>query len=388
MDNRKIIFTSESVSDGHPDKVCDQISDAILDAYLSKDKNAKVACETLVTKDLVVVAGEINSNVKVNHETVIRNVVKDIGYIHEGNGFKWDELEIIDRLHKQSPDIFQGVELKTGEIGSGDQGIMFGYAVNESDNYMPFPIEISHKLLKELKWLRENDDFAKKYLRPDAKSQVTMEYKGKIPQKIDTILISTQHSEDVEISDIKGWIKNVLVERVKRLYGYEKYFTNYKLLVNPTGRFVIGGPTGDGGLTGRKIVVDQYGGKGQIGGGAFSGKDCSKTDRSAAYAARWIAKNIVASGLVDECLIQLSYAIGVPEPVSINIHTYGTSRISEEILEDFVKENYPLTPKWIIDKLDLRNVNYKETSTFGHFGRPEFNWEKLNLVDDFKKLKS
>jgi S-adenosylmethionine synthetase len=358
-----------------------------LDAYLEKDENAKVACETLVTKNLVVVSGEINSKEKIDVEKVVRETIKEIGYTYENNGFKWDEVEIINKLHKQSNDINIGVDLDNGETGSGDQGIMFGYAINESENYMPLTMDLSNIILKELKKLKENDSWVFENLRPDSKSQVSILYdENNKPQKIDTILISTQHSENVSLDEIKYFIKNTLIPNVIEKHGYKDLYKDYKLLVNPTGRFVTGGPEGDTGLTGRKIVVDQYGGRCPVGGGAFSGKDGSKTDRSAAYAARWIAKNVVASGIAEECLIQLSYAIGVPEPVSIYVETYGTGKIDDKIIEDFIKNNYKLTPKWISDKLDLKKPIYKKTASYGHFGRNEFNWEKLNLVEDFKKL--
>lgn len=372
------MFTSESVSKGHPDKVADQISDAILDEYFKQDPNSKVACETMVATNTVIVAGEIKSTANVNVNKVVRETIKEIGYDFDPD-FHWDSVEIINRLHEQSADINQGVEREDGEIGAGDQGIMFGYAINEGNCYMPLTYEISNAILLEMDKARKNDDFAKRYLRPDAKSQVSIIYKDGIPFKIDTILVSTQHTEEANLGDIKDWVSLTLLPKVIKEYGYENLYKDYKLLVNPTGRFVVGGPVGDVGLTGRKIVVDQYGGKCPVGGGAFSGKDYSKVDRSAAYASRWLAKNIVASGLAEECLVQLSYAIGIPEPVSIFIDTYNTGKVSDESLEKYVKENFPLTPKWICDKFDLKNVSYKQTASYGHFGRNEFPWEKLDI---------
>lgn len=383
---KNYLFTSESVSNGHPDKVSDAISDAIIDAYLEKDPKSKVACETLVTTDYVVISGEINSDVNVNVEKVTRETIKEIGYIYEGINFKWDTCEIVNKLHKQSPDINQGVDLKDGEVGAGDQGIMFGYAVNETENYMPLTLELSHLILMELEKARKNNKGIASKFRPDSKSQVTIEYdRNNNPVKIDTILVSTQHDEDVEINEIKEFIEKEIISILKEKYNKD-LFVDFDLIVNPTGKFVVGGPDGDTGLTGRKIVVDQYGGRCPVGGGAFSGKDSSKVDRSAAYASRWIAKNIVASGLAKECLIQISYAIGVVKPVSINVNTYNTGKVSDEIIEEFVIKNYPLTPKWIIDSLDLNRPIYKKTSSYGHFGRSEFPWEKLNLVNDFKNL--
>lgn len=378
MIRREYMFTSESVSKGHPDKVADQISDAILDEYFKQDPNSKVACETMVATNTVIVAGEIKSTANVNVNKVVRETIKEIGYDFDPD-FHWDSVEIINRLHEQSADINQGVEREDGEIGAGDQGIMFGYAINEGNCYMPLTYEISNAILLKMDKARKNDDFAKRYLRPDAKSQVSIIYKDGKPFKIDTILVSTQHTEEANLGDIKDWVSLTFLPKVIKEYGYENLYKDYKLLVNPTGRFVVGGPVGDVGLTGRKIVVDQYGGKCPVGGGAFSGKDYSKVDRSAAYASRWLAKNIVASGLAEECLVQLSYAIGISEPVSIFIDTYNTGKVSDESLEKYVKENFPLTPKWICDKFDLKNVSYKQTASYGHFGRNEFPWEKLDI---------
>jgi len=385
--NRKFYFTSESVSKGHPDKVADQISDAILDEYLKFDPNSKIACETLVTTNYVLISGEVNSTASIDVEPVIRNTIKEIGYDFEGNNFKWDTCEIINKLHQQSPDINQGVDLESGDIGAGDQGIMFGYAVDETDTMMPLSLDISNKLLLTLDNFREGiytdymgNKLSKEYLRPDAKSQVTLEYvDGKI-NKVDTILISTQHSPELDLNDLKHWIKTTLIPKTIEEYDLpSKLFYDYKLLVNPTGKFVIGGPDGDTGLTGRKIVVDQYGGRCPVGGGAFSGKDPSKVDRSAAYAARWLAKHIVGCGLAEECLVQLSYAIGVPEPTSIYINTYGTSKVDETLIEETIMKNISLKPKAIIDKLNLQKPIYKETAKYGHFGREVFK----NEDDDF-----
>jgi len=388
--SRNYLFTSESVSKGHPDKVADQISDAILDEYLKQDNNSKVACEVLVTTNFVLISGEINSRAKVEVENIVRKTIKEIGYDIEGINFHYDTCEIINKLHQQSPDINQGVDLKDGQIGAGDQGIMFGYANNETENYMPLTLELSNLILKELETLRKEDNFAMNHLRPDAKSQVSINYENNKAQSIDTILISTQHSDNVELNDVRDWVKNTLIPIVINKSKKEDLFNDYKLLVNPTGKFVVGGPDGDTGLTGRKIVVDQYGGRCPVGGGAFSGKDPSKVDRSAAYVSRWLAKNIVASGLANECLIQLSYAIGVPEPISVYVETYNTGKVEDQITEQYIKDNISLTPKSIIDRLNLRNVEYLPTASYGHFGRKstetKFTWEELNLVENFKKL--
>jgi S-adenosylmethionine synthetase len=389
---REYLFTSESVSKGHPDKVADQISDAILDAYLTGDENSKVACEVLVTSNLVVVSGEINSKAIIDVDYIVRKVIKDIGYDYDGNEFKYDTCEILNKLHQQSPDINMGVDLEDGKIGAGDQGIMFGYAINETDSYMPLSIQISHDLLLELDNFRENNDMVfADYIRPDSKSQVTIKYDINGNPTIDTILISTQHTQELvdsyeePMEILKIFINDWVIKEVEKKYDY-KLFKDYKLLVNPTGNFVVGGPAGDTGLTGRKIVVDQYGGRCPVGGGAFSGKDGnSKVDRSAAYASRWIAKNIVASGLAEECLIQLSYAIGMVNPISIYVETYGTGKVDDIEIENFIKENYELTPKWISDKLNLTSPIYQKTAAYGHFGRDIFSWEKLNLVENIKK---
>ena len=408
-------FTSESVSEGHPDKVCDQISDAVLDAFLSIDKNAKVACETYVTTRLVVIGGEVKTEKKylkqvknLNIEKIARNVIEAIGYNKEEYLFDAKSCTIFNVLHEQSQDINRGVEKKVKkQQGAGDQGMMFGYATNESDNYMPLPLDLSHRLLRELAAIRREGKVMN-YLRPDSKSQVTIEYNGNKPKRIDTIVISTQHDEFLKPKDngkkaqdtadkkmqenIKRDIIRILIPRVKRQLPkrLQKLFSGkIKFHVNPTGKFVIGGPHGDTGLTGRKIIVDTYGGKGAHGGGAFSGKDPSKVDRSAAYACRHLAKNIIAAGLADECLIQVSYAIGVAEPISIFVNTYGTGRVDDTKIAGFIKKNIDMTPNGIIKRLDLKRPIFRKTSNYGHFGKNDndFTWEKLDFVKLFKNLK-
>ncbi|MCL2690044.1 MAG: methionine adenosyltransferase [Chitinispirillia bacterium] len=378
-------FTSESVSQGHPDKVCDQISDAILDAMLAQDPASRVACETLVTTGLVVVAGEITSKAVVDYQDIVRKTIREIGYTRPELGFDADSCGVMISVHQQSPDISQGVTAGQGlhkEQGAGDQGIMFGYACNETKTYMPLAIYYSHRLLEELTKMREKGKLS--YLRPDSKSQITVEYDGLKPKRIDTIVISTQHDPDVKHSTIQKDLTELLIKKVipaKLLDSKTIYH------INPTGRFVIGGPHGDSGLTGRKIIVDTYGGYGAHGGGAFSGKDPSKVDRSAAYAARWVAKNIVAAGLATHCEIQLSYAIGVAKPISIHVDTYGTGKVSDGDITEIICKLFDLTPSAIIKKLDLKRPIYRETARNGHFGRelPNFTWEKLDMVDKIKK---
>jgi len=378
-------FTSESVSQGHPDKVCDQISDAILDAMLAQDSESRVACETLVTTGLVVVAGEITSKAVVDYQGIVRKTIREIGYTRPELGFDADSCGVMISVHQQSPDISQGVTAGQGlhkEQGAGDQGIMFGYACNETKTYMPLAIYYSHRLLEELTKMRDKGKLS--YLRPDSKSQITVEYDGLKPKRIDTVVLSTQHDPDVKHSTIQKDMIELLVKKVipaKLLDSKTIYH------INPTGRFVIGGPHGDSGLTGRKIIVDTYGGYGAHGGGAFSGKDPSKVDRSAAYAARWVAKNVVAAGLATHCEIQLSYAIGVAKPISIHVDTYGTGKTSDANITEIICKLFDLTPSAIIKKLDLKRPIYRETARNGHFGRelPNFTWEKLDMVDKIKK---
>jgi len=376
-------FTSESVSEGHPDKVCDQISDAVLDDILKHDKNARVACETFCATGLVLVGGEITTTHYVDIQKVVRSVVKDIGYTKGDYRFDFHSINVMSAINKQSPDIAMGVD--TG--GAGDQGMMFGYATNETKEYMPMPLMFAHKLVKKLADIRKRNLKLMPYLRPDSKSQVTIEYNNKrIPVRVDAVVISTQHDPHVTQAKIRAdVIKNV----IKKVIPSNLLDKNTKFYVNPTGRFEIGGPHGDTGLTGRKIIVDTYGGKAPHGGGAFSGKDPSKVDRSAAYAARHIAKNIVAAKIANEVMIQLSYAIGVAQPVSIFVETYGTGKVSDEKIAAFIKKNIDLTPKGIINRLNLRRPIFKKTSNYGHFGRneKEFTWEKLDLISLFKKIR-
>lgn len=375
----KNLFTSESVSEGHPDKVSDQISDAILDAMLTEDPESRVAVETLVTTGLAVISGEVRTNAYVEVQDLVREVIRDIGYTKNSYRFDADSCGVLTTIHQQSPDIAQGVDEDSDKaMGAGDQGMMFGYATKETDTYMPMTLQYAHDLLRELAQIRKKTD-KMPYLAPDSKSQVTVEYNDKgQPKRVDTIVISTQHDEDVEQKQIKADLKKHLLSSVinPELLDDETVFH-----VNPTGKFVIGGPHGDTGLTGRKIIVDTYGGRGGHGGGAFSGKDPSKVDRSAAYAARHIAKNIVAADLADECQIQLAYAIGIAEPVSINVNTYGTGKISDVKLADKIGQVFDCTPAGIIKRFDLKRPIYRKTSNYGHFGRDGFPWEKLDFVD-------
>ena len=412
------LFTSESVSEGHPDKIADQISDALIDNFLAFDKNSKVACETLVTTGQVILAGEVNSKVYLNIQSIARDVINKIGYNKSEYLFDGNSCGILSYIHEQSPDISQGVEKKIIEDqGAGDQGIMFGYACNETDDFMPLTLDLSHKLLTELAELRrEKKDI--KYLRPDSKSQVTIQYsEDNKPEKIVSIVISTQHDdfdkEDSMLSKIKSDIKSILIPRlIKKYPNYKQYFNEQiKYHINPTGKFVIGGPHGDTGLTGRKIIVDTYGGKGGHGGGAFSGKDPSKVDRSAAYATRHIAKNLVAAGVADECMVQVSYAIGVAKPTGIFVNTYGTSKVnlSDSDISKKVEEIFDMRPYHIEKRLKLRSPIYFETAAYGHMGRKNqkvnktfksaagkiktievelFTWEKLDFVNEvIKKFK-
>lgn len=369
------LFTSESVSEGHPDKICDQISDAVLDAILAQDKKARVACESFVTTGLAFVGGEITTTAYIEVQDVVRQVIRDIGYTKAEYRFDADSCSVISTIHSQSPDIARGVD--TG--GAGDQGMMFGYASSETPEYMPMPIMFAHKLVRRLSEIRKKHPRLMSYLRPDAKTQVTVEYAGRRPVRVHTVVISTQHDSRVTqkriAEDVKEHVINVVIP---------EHLRDKKTIVhvNPTGRFEIGGPHGDSGLTGRKIIVDTYGGRAPHGGGAFSGKDPSKVDRSAAYATRHIAKNVVAAGLADECLIQVAYAIGVADPVSIHVNTYGTGRIPDTELDKIIAREIDLTPRGIIKRLDLLRPIYRKTAVYGHFGREEkhFTWERLDLV--------
>lgn len=377
------LFTSESVSEGHPDKVADQISDAILDALLKEDPTSRVAVETMVTTGLVILSGEVTTNAYIDVQAIARQVIREIGYTDPLLQFDADSCGILSSIHEQSPDIAQGVDEKDGQQGAGDQGMMFGYACRETEEYMPMALAYSHALVRELADIRKNTELMP-YLRPDSKSQVTVEYEedGKTVKRVHTIVVSTQHGPDVSMDQIRDDVRTHLIPRV---VPAELLDDDLILHVNPTGKFVIGGPHGDTGLTGRKIIVDTYGGKGAHGGGAFSGKDPSKVDRSAAYAARHVAKNLVAAGVADEVLVQVAYAIGVSQPVSIFVNTYGTGRIPDADVVDIVKSVFDLSPKAIIRDLALlESSDYRHTAAYGHFGRPEFTWEKLNKVDAIK----
>jgi S-adenosylmethionine synthetase len=383
------VFTSESVSEGHPDKLCDQVSDAVLDAALKDDPKARVACETMVKSEegslgVVILGGEITTTANIDYENIVRKTIKEIGYDSKELGFDYKTVEFINKIGLQSVDIAQGVDRQSDEDqGAGDQGLMFGYANNETDVLMPAPITYSHRLVHKLAQLRKENDV--KWLRPDAKSQVTFKYESGKVHSIDTIVLSTQHSPDVSQKEIQDYIKESVIEKVLPL----QYLTKETVIhVNPTGSFEIGGPVGDCGLTGRKIIVDTYGGMARHGGGAFSGKDPSKVDRSAAYAARYVAKNIVAAGLANKCEIQVSYAIGVAKPTSISIDTFGTAKIDETKIVHIINEVFDLRPWGIISMLDLLNPIYKDTASYGHFGRDDLNlsWEKTDKVNIIKSL--
>jgi S-adenosylmethionine synthetase len=365
------LFTSESVTEGHPDKISDQISDAVLDAALTADPKARVACETLVTTGLVVVAGEITTEAVLDYSKIAREMIREIGYTHSSYGFDCDTCAVLSALDRQSPDIAMGVD--TG--GAGDQGLMFGFACNETPELMPLPIQLAHQLVRRLSEARKSGELP--YLRPDGKSQVTVEYRDGRPFRLDAVVISSQHADDVSNEQIRSEIQKQVIEHTVSPELLDK---NTKYHINPTGRFVTGGPKGDAGVTGRKIIVDTYGGYAPHGGGAFSGKDPTKVDRSAAYMARYIAKNIVAAGLADRCMVQLAYAIGVADPVSVYVNTEGTGRVSDGALSKLVRDNFELTPRGIIESLNLRRPIYKATAAYGHFGRSEdsFSWEKTD----------
>jgi S-adenosylmethionine synthetase len=380
------LFTSESVSMGHPDKVADQISDAILDAILAQDPKSRVACETLVTTGMAVVAGEITTTARIDYQQIVRDTIKRIGYTQDAYGINGDTCAVLVSLDRQSPDISQGVTEGQGlhkEQGAGDQGLMFGFACDETDVLMPFPIYYSHRLVEKLAEVRQKGVLP--WVRPDSKSQVTVEYEGDKPVRVHTVVISTQHDPVVngktKDDEVLAEIKREVIEKVIRAVIPAKYLDAKTIFhVNPTGRFVLGGPHGDCGLTGRKIIVDTYGGMGRHGGGAFSGKDPSKVDRSAAYAARWVAKNVVAAGLARRCEVQVSYAIGVAKPLSIRVDTFGTSDVPDELLTQAVEQVFDLRPAAIIENLKLRSPIYERTAYHGHFGRPEFSWEQTNKV--------
>lgn len=382
--SKEFLFTSESVTEGHPDKMADQISDAVLDAMISEDPNSRVACETLITTGLVIIAGEITSKSIVDFQAVVRDTINSIGYDDSRKGFDCKSCSVMVALDKQSPDIAQGVNDGEGlfeQQGAGDQGLMFGYATDDTDELMPMPISFAHRLTETMTQKRKDGTLP--YLRPDGKSQVSVLYRGGKPVKVTAVVMSSQHDEAVTHAQIE----KDLIETVGReVIPSDMIDENTRWLINPTGRFVIGGPMGDCGLTGRKIIVDTYGGMGRHGGGAFSGKDPSKVDRSAAYAARYVAKNIVKAGIAKECEVQLAYAIGFPEPVSISINTFGYCLVEESALEKAVRDLFLLTPAWIIDTLDLKRPIYQKTAAYGHFGRelPEFTWEKTDRVEDLK----
>ena len=390
MNSPKVLFTSESVTEGHPDKMCDQISDAILDAFMEVDPQARVACETAVKTGFVILLGEITSNQSVNYDEVVRQVILDIGYDDSDKGFDGNSCGVQVAIASQSPDIAQGVDIaleyrKNGEseaelsaIGAGDQGMMFGFACNETENLMPLPIDIAHRLTRRLAEVRRRGQLP--WICPDGKAQVTVEYAYGKPKRVHTVLVSSQHTPDIENEEVR---KGIIEQVIMPVLPDELVDDQLRIFVNPTGRFVIGGPMGDAGLTGRKIIVDTYGGMGRHGGGAFSGKDCTKVDRSAAYAARWVAKNLVAAGLAERCEVQLAYAIGVAEPVSVNVETFGTCKYSDELLVELIEDEFDLRPGAIIRDLDLRRPIYRSTSAYGHFGRDDIDlpWESTKKAE-------
>lgn len=389
MASGKYLFTSEAVSMGHPDKLADQISDGVLDALFAQDPHSRVACETMVTTGVVVIAGEISTKATVDMQKIVREVIQDVGYTDSSMGISADHCAVMVAIDEQSADIAMGVdsdEAKGKEIGAGDQGLMFGYACNETAELMPLPIALSHRILNRLVDARKNGELT--WLRPDSKSQVTVEYEGNTPVRIDTVVISTQHDETVLTEDGKLMADNAkkeIIEKVIKPTLGDWANEDITYHINPTGKFVIGGPHGDCGLTGRKIIVDTYGGWGRHGGGAFSGKDPTKVDRSAAYMARYVAKNVVAAGLADRCEVQLAYAIGVSEPVSVHVDTESTGKVDDGVIRDLIVEHFPLTPSGIIEHLDLRKPIYRNTAAGGHFGRDEFSWEKTDKADALAK---
>nr|WP_304412882.1 methionine adenosyltransferase [Desulfuromonas sp. TF] len=379
------LFTSESVSEGHPDKVADQISDAILDAILTQDPRSRVACETLVTTGMAMIAGEITTNARIDYPDIVRQTIREIGYGDSAMGFDWETCAVLTSIDRQSPDISQGVTEGEGlytEQGAGDQGLMFGYACNETPELMPMPITFAHKLTKRLADVRKSGLLP--FLRPDSKSQVSIQYINDKPIRVDTVVVSSQHSPEVAYDTLK---EAIVEEVVRKIIPENLLDEKTKYFINPTGRFVVGGPMGDCGLTGRKIIVDTYGGQGSHGGGAFSGKDPSKVDRSASYMARYVAKNIVASGLADKCEVQLAYAIGVAEPVSVMINTFGTGKIPSNDIARIAKEEFDMRPRAIIEQLDLLRPIYRQTAAYGHFGRelPDFTWEKKDRAESLRK---
>jgi len=380
MEMKDFIFTSESVSEGHPDKVADQVSDAILDAILEQDPTSRVACETLVTTGMAVIAGEITTNAIIDYPKIVRETIKEIGYNDSAMGFDWETCAVLTSIDKQSPDIAQGVDEGQGlykDQGAGDQGLMFGFACNETPELMPMSILLAHKLVKKLADVRKGGVL--NFLRPDSKSQVSIQYINDKPVHVDTVVISSQHAPDVSYETIK---EGIIEEVIRKIIPLELMDAKTRFLINPTGRFVVGGPMGDCGLTGRKIIVDSYGGHGAHGGGAFSGKDPSKVDRSAAYMGRYVAKNLVAAGLCDKCEVQVAYAIGVAEPVSVMVDASGTGKIPSKRIAEIVREVFDLRPRAIIEELDLLRPIYKKTAAYGHFGRelPEFTWERTDKV--------
>jgi S-adenosylmethionine synthetase len=384
---RRYQFTSESVTEGHPDKVCDKISDAVLDAILTKDAKARVACETMVKTGYAIVAGEITTTAVIDYPAVIRNAIKDIGYVDSAIGFDGNTCAVLTAIEQQSPDISQGVTEGSGlfkEQGAGDQGLMFGYASDETPELMPAPITYAHQLAKKLTDVRKKKGVD--WLRPDGKTQVTVEYDGSAVSRIGTIVISTQHAESVKHKTIADAMRELVIAKVIPAKLIDK---NTKIYINPTGRFVIGGPNGDAGLTGRKIIVDTYGGMGRHGGGAFSGKDPSKVDRSACYYARFVAKNVVAAKLAQRCEVQIAYAIGVAQPVGVFVNTFGTGRVADDVLEKYIMQNFDMRPKALIEELDLLKPGYYATAAYGHFGRSEFSWEKTHraakMADDLSR---
>ena len=386
MSSRRYFFTSESVGEGHPDKLCDQVSDAILDACLKDDPQSRVACETFVSASMLLVGGEITTSTYVDFQHIAREVAKEIGYTDPAFGLDFNSMAVLSMVHNQSPDISQGVSgtgLKKfkGQQGAGDQGMMFGFACNETKELMPLPITLAHKLLLQATKLRKNKTI--KWLRPDSKSQVTVEYEGYKPIRIDAVVVSHQHDPEVSYKEIESTIIEQVIKPVLEPTGLLDGKTKY--YINPTGRFVVGGPFGDSGLTGRKIIVDTYGGMGRHGGGAFSGKDPTKVDRSAAYAARYVAKNVVAAKLATRCEIELAYAIGVPFPVSVMVDTFGTAKVNEGHIEKAIQKVFDLSPAGIIKTLNLRHPIYQKTASYGHFGRSEFSWEKTDKAEELKK---